>query len=276
METKVLEHTDNFIKFVISGVHVSIVNTLRRILLSSVPKMAIEDVEFHLGPIKDEEGKDYDSVTPLLDEIIAHRLGLIPLPTDFEDFNFRTQCTCKGEGCSSCRVRYALNKKGPCTVYSGDLQPVDDIKFKVKDELIPIVKLNENQAILVYAYAELGTAKEHAKWQSCFGVGYKYCPEIEINQKKCREVDPVVLDQCPPKILKKKNGEIAVENVESCILCQLCEKFLPQDAIKVCENKKKFIMHFETDGSITTKAALIYALDLLIKEFDDVKDGVPS
>lgn len=276
MEIKIVEHTDNFIKFVISDVHVSIVNALRRILLSSVPKMAIEDVEFHLGPIKDEKGRDYDSVTPLFDEIIAHRLGLIPLPTDLKNFNFRSQCTCKGEGCSSCRIRYSLNKHGPCTVYSGDLQPVDDIKLKVKDELIPIVKLNENQAILIYAYAELGTAKEHAKWQSCFGVGYKYYPEIEIDQKKCKELDQTILDQCPPKILKKKNGEIVVENIESCILCGICERFLPNVGIKVSGNDRKFIMQFETDSSITAKEALIYALNLLIKEFDDLKDGIPS
>ncbi len=42
-------------------------NALRRILISEVPTLAIEFVEFH------------ENTTVLQDEYIAHRLGLIPL-----------------------------------------------------------------------------------------------------------------------------------------------------------------------------------------------------
>ncbi|EQD71879.1 RNA polymerase Rpb3/Rpb11 dimerization domain protein, partial [mine drainage metagenome] len=48
----------------LGGTTASQVNAIRRTLLADVPKLAIEDVEFHLGPIRDEAtGKDYDSST---------------------------------------------------------------------------------------------------------------------------------------------------------------------------------------------------------------------
>ncbi len=52
---------------------------------------------------------------------------------------------------------YSLNKRGPCEVYSGDMEPLGSPDFRIKDELIPIVKLGPGQALLVYASAELGT-----------------------------------------------------------------------------------------------------------------------
>ena len=82
MDLKIIDLTDTHAKFVISEATPELANSLRRCLMTDVPKMAIETVEFHLGPIRDEDGKEYESVSPLFDEIIAHRLGLIPVPTD--------------------------------------------------------------------------------------------------------------------------------------------------------------------------------------------------
>src|SRR6056297_2478160 len=95
----------------LQDVPVHIVNTLRRIMLAEVPKLAIDDVVI------------YDNTSALFDEIISHRLGLIPLPTDLDLLDYRDECSCKGKGCPSCTVRYTLSKEGSGVVYSGDLQP---------------------------------------------------------------------------------------------------------------------------------------------------------
>jgi len=63
MELKIREQDDNFLKFVISDTVPSFVITIRRVLIANVPKMAIEDVEFHLGPIRDNTGKEFDGKT---------------------------------------------------------------------------------------------------------------------------------------------------------------------------------------------------------------------
>ena len=92
MKIEIKELKENYAKFIISKTTPSFVNTLRRTLVVDVPKLAIEGVDFHLGHLgtKRKDGVDieYYSMAPLFDEIIAHRLGLIPIPTDLELFNF--------------------------------------------------------------------------------------------------------------------------------------------------------------------------------------------
>src|SRR6266566_9738993 len=104
---KVLAGAPESMRLLIEETEPSYANALRRVLVSDVPKMAIEDVEFHLGPIRAEDGKEYESVAPLFDEIISHRLGLVPIPTDLQMFVPRATCpTCHGEGCPLCTIIY--------------------------------------------------------------------------------------------------------------------------------------------------------------------------
>jgi DNA-directed RNA polymerase subunit D len=286
MDFKVLDISETFLKFVISDTSPSYVNTLRRVLISDVPKMAIEDVEFHLGPIRDNTGKEFESISPLFDEIIGHRLGLIPIPTESNLYNYRGECDCKGEGCPNCTIMYTLNKKGPCTVYSGDLEPLGDSKFRIKDDLIPLVKLGENQALLIYATAELGTAKIHAKWQPTTGIGYKYYPKIEIDHKKLKDTKLIdkIVEICPKNIFIRKNDKLTIQdNLEDCTLCNSCvEQFSEymadskdkEPAITISGDETKFIFKFETDGSIEAKDAMKYALNYLENKFNDFREQV--
>src|SRR2546428_7142997 len=128
----------------IEGGEPTFVNAIRRTLLADVPKMAIEDVEFHLGPIRAEDGKEYESVAPLFDEIISHRLGLVPIPTDLQLFVPKATCpTCHGEGCPAGTIIYPLTKRGPVVLTPGDLEPIGDSKLKPSEAKIPIVQLGQ-------------------------------------------------------------------------------------------------------------------------------------
>ncbi len=288
MKIEILELADTKAKFILSEATPPIVNALRRTLIADVPKMAIGNVEFHLGPIRDEQGKEYESITPLFDEIIAHRLGLIPIPTDLDVFVLKEDCVCKGEGCPNCTIMYSLNKRGPSeddseesvTVYSDELQlvvqKVEGLtekkyqdKFKVKHK-IPIVKLSKSQALLLYATAELGTGKEHAKWQLAQAVGYQYYPEVEIFHDKCDKGGSCVTN-CPKNVLAIKDKKIVVTDLESCSLCRTCEEVCTLGAIKIAGDDKKFIFQFETDGSLTTSETLSQALEILEDEFKELR-----
>ena len=70
MEVQILQKTDDYLRFIVKGIDVSLVNALRRIMLIEVPAMAIDDVVI------------IENSSVLYDEIIAHRLGLIPLRSD--------------------------------------------------------------------------------------------------------------------------------------------------------------------------------------------------
>ncbi|MFA5771476.1 MAG: DNA-directed RNA polymerase subunit D [Thermoplasmata archaeon] len=270
MNIKVLELTDISGKFLISGTTPFFVNALRRTIIADVPKMAIEDVTFHMGSLHGEASKECESITPLFDEIIAHRLGLLPIPTDLKLYTFRDKCTCKGEGCPNCTIMYLINKKGPCTVFSGDLEPIGDPKLKIKDGTIPILKLNEGQAILAYPTAILGTGLQHAKWQTATAVGYKYYPVIKVDNRKCDDKG-CCADKCPRNILKVKNKKLIIENVEECTMCGACEDACSSGAIKIDGDDTKFIFKFETDGSLTVKDVLEKALSILEEKFTEIE-----
>ncbi|MCD6382929.1 MAG: DNA-directed RNA polymerase subunit D [Thermoplasmata archaeon] len=272
MKIEIRELEETRATLIISDATPYLVNSLRRVLIANTPKMAIEEVEFHMGTIRDEEGREYSSQSALFDEIIAHRLAMVPIPTDLKMFNFRDKCSCGGVGCPLCTLMFVINKRGPCTVYSGDLQPIGDSRFRVKEELIPIVKLRENQALLIYATAVLGTGEQHAKWQPVTICGYQYYPKITIDNNRVHNAEGCAAT-CPRKALsvdKKKN--LVVADLEACNLCRNCVENCEEGAIKVEGDQRKFIFRFETDGSLTAKDALEYALNYLQEKFSEFRE----
>ena len=65
-------------KYLISDSDASQINAIRRAILSDVPKLAIAFVDFTQGVNQDNEGEVVESVNALPDEVIAHRLAMLP------------------------------------------------------------------------------------------------------------------------------------------------------------------------------------------------------
>ena len=271
MKIKVLAQSDDSMRLLLDGTEPAFANALRRVLVADVPKMAIEDVEFHLGPIRAEDGKEYESVSPLFDEMIAHRLGLVPIPTDLGLYNPRQGCpSCHGEGCPNCTILYSVNKRGPGLVTSADLEPIGDAKLRVKDPRIPIVKLGDGQAMLIYATAILGTGKDHAKWQSTHGVGYRYYPILKAGNKSLDALDPAI-PVCASHMESTATEEEEVLELSSD--CKTCKRFMEEykvESVKAGNDPTRIVLEFETDGSMTAKAAFLAALEIMATRFSQL------
>jgi DNA-directed RNA polymerase subunit D len=253
------------------------VNAIRRTLLADLPKLAIEDVEFHLGPIRDEaSGKDYDSSTSMFDEGVALRMGLLPIPTDLGQFRRKSECTCNGAGCPHCQAMFSVDKKGPSTVYSKDLIPLGDASLAIVEPEIPIVRLGARQALLAYATAVVGTAREHAKWQVAFAVGQSPRPHVKIARHSgCTDAClKRVAGSCPVNILDFSGGKLTVTDETKCILCWACEKTCEHGSVHVEPDEEDYFLRFETDGSLTAREALRYALKDLKRRFEDLREAV--
>lgn len=83
VDLKILSLDESWIKFTLKNVHLSYANTLRRTIISLVPTMAIEFVNIKTN------------TSPLHDEFIAHRLGLVPLySSNVDNFNYPLECSC--------------------------------------------------------------------------------------------------------------------------------------------------------------------------------------
>lgn len=263
----------------LEGVSAPQANAIRRTLISDLPKLAIEDVEFHLGPIRDEtSGKDYDSSTSMFDEGVALRLGLLPIPTDLSQFRRKADCDCGGAGCPHCQVMYSIDRKGPCTVYAKDVVPLADPSLAILEPEVPIVRLGARQALLAYATAVVGTAREHAKWQAAHGVGIFPRPHVRIARKEgCTDAClKRTASSCPVNILAFAAGKLSVSDEVKCIDCGACEKACEHGSIKIEPDEEKFFLRFETDGSLSAREALRFALKDLKRRFEDLRESVQS
>ncbi len=279
MEVSVTELQPRFVRLELNQASAAQANAIRRTLLADLPKLAIEAVEFHLGPIRDEaSGKDYDSSTSMFDEAVALRLGLLPIPTDLGQFRRKSECTCGGEGCAHCQVMYSIDKKGPCTVYAKDLVPLGDETLAILEPEVPIVRLGARQALLAYATAIVGTAREHAKWQVASSAGVSPYPHVKI-QRHAGCTDAClkrVAASCPVNILEFSQGKLSCTNEPACILCHACEQACEHGSIHIEPDASRHFLQFETDGSLSAREALRVALKDLRRRFEELREAVQA
>ncbi len=258
LKIEVRELGDAFCKLVVEGAKPYFVNALRRTLLAEVPKLAIDKVTF------------YDNTSALFDEIVAHRIGLLPIPTDPSTLNLKGQVDAEGK--PTYLVRYTLTKEGPCTVYSGDLEP-EDANFKIVDPKVPIVELLEGQRLILEAEAILGDGTQHAKWQVCSAAGYKYFPTATVDNRKIKpEQAKEAVARTPAGILGLEGGKLVILQPDEVNRADEAEKICG-DGFKIHYDDRKFVFRFETDGALKAEDALMKALDILKLRFKAFSDA---
>ncbi len=252
---------DSLARFTLSGASPAFANAFRRAMISEVPTLAIEDVRI------------YNNTSALFDEMLAHRLGLIPIKTDLSSYSTQAKCTCGGAGCPGCTVTFTLSAEGPRMVSSNDLIPADPKAVPVFDN-VPIVKLTKGQTLVLEAKAVLNTGKEHAKWQPTQVCGYKNHPVVSISEA-C-DACGMCVEECPRKVLAVRGKKVEVVNgkLPDCSMCKLCEKACmasgigDEPAIRVNAEADRYIFVVEGDGSLPVKEIMNRAL-LYIKENSD-------
>ncbi len=147
MSLQVIDQNEQKISVKLQGMPLQYANALRRICLNGVPIFAIDTVDI------------LENSSILADEGIAHRLGLIPIKTEFSSIDSNIE---------SDKVMLTLDSGDTTetrTIFSGDIQSQDNV-IKPISEKIPIVTLAPNQKIKFEAHARLGRWTDHAKWNS--------------------------------------------------------------------------------------------------------------
>ncbi|MEM4699481.1 MAG: DNA-directed RNA polymerase subunit D [Candidatus Nezhaarchaeales archaeon] len=253
LEIKPLEVEPFRARFIVRGVGVAFANALRRIMIAETPCMAIDEVAI------------IENSSVLFDEILAHRLAMIPLTTPEGKYVLPSQCSCGGRGCSKCQARLYLDVRwegeGVMTVYSGDLKPEDPEVAPVFDK-IPIVKLAPGQSVVLEAYATLGLGKDHAKWQPTSACAYKYLPIVAVDVDKCNGCGKCV-SSCPKQLLKLSEGSVRMTRVVDCSLCMECEEACDSRAIKVGWDESSFVFLVETTGTMKASRLMVEAARVL-------------
>jgi len=262
MNVEVLGSANDQLSVIFRGVQPTFVNAIRRIIMAEIPIPAIEKVYVA------------ENTSVLYDEILAHRLGMIPMRGG-ENLTIPDQCSCGGKGCSSCESSLTLEveaKEDNVVVYSGRLKAEGTV-FPANNN-IPIVVLNTGQKIAIVAHARLGTGREHAKWQPVSACVIKYEPVITVNTD-C-DLCGICVERCPRKILEINENEkkLSVRSIWSCSLCKVCEEVCPRSAIKISYNDKVSRLTIETTGSKSNEELLMSAFDLLIRKCELLRNSI--
>ncbi|MBI2452191.1 DNA-directed RNA polymerase subunit D [Candidatus Pacearchaeota archaeon] len=229
---QVIENTKEKLILQIEG-NEPLANAIRR-SISEVPVLAIDDVEI------------FKNDSALYDEIIANRLGLVPLKTE------------KGMS-EKTKIEFKLLKKGPCIVYSGDLKG----GAEVVHENIPITILGEDHKLELIATATLGKAVSHAKYIPglCF---YRHALEV----KSSPQID---------KIIESSKGLIKRKKESSKWLCDLNDsevneiEKIDKEAVK---DSSQLIFVIESYGNMAAKEILLHSIKALENNLDDFEKEI--
>ena len=255
METRVLENDKEKgkLSFILKDSNPVFANTLRRLMIEEVPTMAIEYVEF----IKNN--------SILYDEIIAHRLGLIPLKTDLKSYNTQDKCKCEGKGCNRCQLKMVLRASKVGTVYASEIKSKDPAVKPVYGDT-PIVKLLKGQSLELEATAILGRGKEHTKWSPCHAY-YKYRPIVEITGEIKNPEAIIEVDH--NNIFEIKDRKLFI-NKDKVLDCDLSLDFSEIDKnVKVTASETDFVFHIESFGQLSCKEIINKAIDIFDETLDE-------
>ena len=249
MDIKLLNKQENKLNILIKGTDSTFINTLRRIMTAEVPTLAIKSVNFT------------KNTSALYDEIIAHRLGMLPLITDLKTFDLPEKCSCKNEGCAKCQITLTLKAEGPITVYSSDLK-FQDPKVKSVFDKMPIIKLLKGQELEFEAIATLGKAEDHAKYSPAL-VYYRGVPKFIINKKI--QVKPCI--KACNDLLKEKGDSLEVTDLSK--WNEGYEQTCEEHEINVVNSEKDFVFTIESWGKLSPEEIFTTALDILDEKLDD-------
>lgn len=190
---KIIKQNDKEGKLIfVADMSTTLANAIRRSALE-IPILAVDEVEI----IKNDSA--------LYDEIIAHRIGLIPIKTD------------KGTK----EVKFRLKAIGPKTVYSTDMKPSVETDYR-----LPIVILDEEQELELIAEARPGKGIDHIKYSPGL-VYFRHNIDSELidfitvdnegkitfNEEELK--DKQISEEILNKIKKLKNCEELEFNIES-------------------------------------------------------------
>ena len=242
-DVEFIEREDRKARFLVRGLTPALANGIRRAMIADVPTFSIDSVRFT------------ENSSVMFDEMIALRLGLVPLTTPLDDFEIGDTVT------------VALDVEGPATAYSGDIETSDELVVPA-DENVPIIELKEGHRLEFEADAVLDRGKEHAKHQGGVSVGFRHLQRVEV-------VDDVgEFDDEEPQILR---GVIETEDGEVVLTDEfdndLTNRY-PGKELELTDVPGAYVFHVETDGSYTVDELVLRAAEELGSRADELHDAV--
>jgi len=231
-----IEKKENKIVFK-ADIEDSLVNAIRR-YLSEIPILAIDEVEI------------FKNDSPLYDETIAHRMGLIPLKME----------KASKEG----SLKLVIKKDG--FVYSGEMQG----GIKPVYDTIPITSLNKGQELEIVGDYKFGTGSMHAKFSPGLMI-YRNVLELKMDKSLSEKIKKII----PNLEVKEKGDRIIVVDDKAREISDVCEGIAEKEGKKLEEDiKKDLIISIESFGQLEPEEILKRSVEVLKKDLNEVSKNL--
>ncbi|PKI83092.1 Rpc40p [Malassezia vespertilionis] len=253
LRVDVTRMTKDLCEFELAGVDASIANALRRALIaevsvhgcsdSQVPSVAIEHVYI------------WNNTSIIQDEVLSHRLGLIPLAIDPTKLTFKMVYASQLE----------WDPKGDQGETMADAPPQP-----VNPDIV-IAKLAPGQGMEMELHCEKGIGKDHAKFSPVATATYRLLPVIDILMPIPEPLIPKFISCFPPGVVEKggKNNVQVVDARKDTVSREVLRHPEFQD----------MVLSVESTGVYKPEALLPAAIEVLLRKVDLLKlalDALPT
>lgn len=210
----------------------TLVNAIRR-YVGQIQIVAIDEVEISKND------------SPLYDETVAHRLGLIPL---------------KQGGKKEGKLKLSSQEKG--FVYSGSLKGDYDVVYGK----MPITLLSEGQEIEISASVKMGKGQEHAKFSPGI-MNYRQVSEIYADKELAEKIKSTF----PNIEIKQKGDKILMVDDKEKEISDICEGYAEKYKKNIeLKPTGETIISLESFGQIDAKSIFIKAVEALKKDMAEI------
>ena len=274
-----ISDTPDRAEFDVINIDVSIANGLRRIMLAEVPTMAIERVILE------------DNSSSIPDEMLCHRLGLIPIFADPRKFNYTkdrhfTDATEEDTIVFSLDVQCTLDKsnnKVHDKVYSRDLvwipQGEQEITFAGENAIRPVLddiliaELQPYQRIKCQLFCCKGIGQDHAKFSPVCTAAYRMMPKITVLKQE-KKMNKKIKECCPLNVFDIEDNELIVKNPRNCKMCRECIRDEKSEFIKLGREENHFLFTVESTGIYQAKEIFVEAMKVMKEKANKCLDDL--
>ena len=233
------------------------------------------------------------------DEVLAHRIGLIPLnvdPRKFESFPedeeaeatdentlvFKLDVTCK----TNPEFPDDFTKAIHANVYSGDLQWIPqgqqsekfDTIGPVHDDIL-LAKLRPGQSIAFEAHCRKGVGKDHAKFSPVSTASYRLMPRIQVSDSVEGELAEKLKAKCPLNVFDIEDigssKRAVAARPRDCTMCRECIREPGwQDRVQLSRDFEHFIFSVESCGMLSPQDLVKEAIGVLVEKCNTVLESL--
>lgn len=272
--------TDRVANFDLIHIDTSVANAFRRLMIAEVPSVAAEQVYI------------FNNTSVIQDEVLAQRIGLIPLKVDpdslawvdnelddKEKFTDENTIVMTLDVACTRNPNAPKNSTDPKELYRNSNVYARDLKFEPQgtqlerfkepivaaDPDILLAKLRPGQEISLRVHCILGVGSDHAKFSPVATASYRLLPTIEILDKIDGK-DAKKFQKCFSEgvIGINSNGEAFVKDARADTVSREVlrhEEF--EGKVKLGRKRDHFIFNVESTGAMPPEEIFYKSVELL-------------